>query len=360
MRYNTRRRQLLDCLEWCLDLGVRYVTVYAFSLDNFKRARAEVDGLMALAHAKLGELLSHAPALTRHAARVRVLGALDALPAAVAAAAARVDAATATHTGPQVNICFAYSGREDMATAAAAVAAGVRSGHLAREDVSGALLEACLYTGSAPPVALLLRTSGESRLSDFLLAQSRGALLCFQDVLWPDFSFRHMAAALLRFQRAAPQLHAAQAAFADAAAGAPAAAWLPLDDRIADDDDDVRAPPPPPPPRLRGCGSEELRYGAAEAALVARFGAPVPWDARRGDGCDDALGARAPASPPPQLQGTGCAADRGAASRRRVATFLAAREAARAAWVAQAAETGVPPPWPPPLPRACACAATGT
>jgi ditrans,polycis-polyprenyl diphosphate synthase len=114
------------------------VTVYAFSLDNFKRSASEVASLMSLAEAKLGELLHASPSLQRHAARVRVLGALGALPRAVAVAAARVDAATATHDGPRVNICLAYTGREDMASAAAAVAEGVREGHLQQEDVTEA------------------------------------------------------------------------------------------------------------------------------------------------------------------------------------------------------------------------------
>jgi ditrans,polycis-polyprenyl diphosphate synthase len=108
-----------------------------------QRSEGEVGALMSLAEAKLGELLDNAPALARHRARVRVLGDLGLLPPRVARAAARCAAATATHTGPRVNICLAYTGRDDLAAAAAAVAAGVREGHLRREDVSEARQRDC-------------------------------------------------------------------------------------------------------------------------------------------------------------------------------------------------------------------------
>jgi ditrans,polycis-polyprenyl diphosphate synthase len=390
------------------------VTVYAFSLDNFKRSPSEVASLMSLAEAKLAELLRSAPSLRRHAARVRVLGALGALPRGVAVAAARVDAETASHEGPRVNICLAYTGREDMASAAAAAAEGVREGHLRPEDVTEArthtalcapmhtrmhactqrqlsfrvsrshlprhtppqaLLEACLHTGgpsgrgSCPPVGLLVRTSGEARLSDFLLAQSRHALLAFTDVLWPDFAFRHMAAALLRYQRASRALQAsrhAAGACADAAADAAADADVDADadggagecgpcGACADGAADAA---------LRagdagggGAGGVEARADAVAAALSARYGRPQRWrgagaaSASHARGC--ACGAEAGAAPqePPGAAGggSGGSANDADASRRRIDAFLEAREAARAAWVAAAA-AGEPPPWPPRLP----------
>jgi len=169
----------VDCLEWCLDLGVEVVSVYAFSIENFRRDPAEVATLMALAERKLEELLASAPTLRARRARVRVLGDLALLPPRVAAAAARVAAATsgAEHAcGPRVNICLAYTARAELAAAAQALHGALREGRLAAGDVSEALLEACLLTadeGGCPPVGLLLRTSGERRLSDFLLAQVR-------------------------------------------------------------------------------------------------------------------------------------------------------------------------------------------
>ena len=354
----------MDCLEWCLELGVEVVSVYAFSIENFRRDAAEVDALMTLAERKLDSLLDSVPALRERNARVRVLGDLGLLPPRVAAAAARVAAATAgcegASRGPRVNICLAYPARAELAGAAAAVHAAVREGRLAPGDVSEALLDACMLTadeGGCPPVGLLLRTSGERRLSDFLLAQCGHALLVFQDVLWPDLSFRHLGAALLRYQRAARGLAAGAAAAAVArdarrrrdalAAMRAAAAQEPSSSAARNCDDDSDADEVPLPQQQQ---QQELDVDHVLAPLLARYGPnTVPWradDAQRaairaaGDDDDDA----------PETAAERAALDAAeAASARRCAAFLQAREAAAAAWV-KAAAAGAPPPWPPALP----------
>jgi ditrans,polycis-polyprenyl diphosphate synthase len=345
--------QLVDCLEWCLELGVEVVSVYAFSIENFRRDAAEVESLMSLAERKLDELLDSAPQLRARRARVRVLGDLGLLPARVAAAAARVAAATsgAEHAaGPRINICLAYTARAELAGAAAAVHAALRAGRLAAADVSEALLEACLLTadeGGCPPVGLLLRTSGERRLSDFLLHQAGHALLVFQDVLWPDLSFRHLAVALLRYQRAAVGL--ADDADAerkgrlarrrrDALAAMRAAAAQEPSSSCADANDDDSGEEEPP-------AAQPYAGDDVAQALLARYGPAVAWHGRgRPAIADDDDDDEAPAT----------AAERAAldaaeaASARRCAAFLQAREAAAAAWM-RAAATGKPPPWPPAL-----------
>mmetsp|Transcript_40734 Transcript_40734/g.68206 ORF Transcript_40734/g.68206 Transcript_40734/m.68206 type:complete len:492 (-) Transcript_40734:238-1713(-) len=198
--------RLIDALGWCLDLGIEVVSVYAFSVENFKRSQQEVDALMELAALKLRTMLRESfDMLERHQVSVRVIGDLDRLPRDVQRAAAEVMIATAHHKRAALNICLAYTGRQDMLQAMEAVQEGVASGVLAASDTSLRVFERCLHTAEAPPVALLIRTSGETRLSDFMTWQCAHATLAFLEVLWPDFSFWDLVGALILYQRACYQ-----------------------------------------------------------------------------------------------------------------------------------------------------------
>ena len=296
--------KLVEVLEWCLALGVEALSVYAFSTDNLKRDDEEVAGLFALAERRLLELAA-SETIEEKQVRVRVLGDLfrpeNAIPNSLRSAAARVTASTWHHEGPVLNVCFAYTGREDIAQAVGALGAAARAGDIAANNVTDDALERCLRgaafdsafarggrltnceagkasgregfpidresTGRAstrarstpdrvvrrtvlddvarlarvawdtdddgtdgdepfsasfssesasgraadraygpsaprvPPVDLLIRTSGETRLSDFILwGVSKRAVLCFLEVLWPDFSFTDMCHAVWTYQ----------------------------------------------------------------------------------------------------------------------------------------------------------------
>ncbi|KAL4419506.1 hypothetical protein ABPG77_002292 [Micractinium sp. CCAP 211/92] len=250
-------RRLIDALEWCLELGVRCVSVYAFSIDNYRRSSEEVATLMQLAQEKLAHMLQEHDVLARHGVQVRVIGDLSLAPPAVQAAAAAVMAATAHHDRAVLNLCFSYSASEELLHAldcleatASCVSAGssanlpaARANDAAPEAaaVGGAAgihgspgslqgspappaLERHLYTAECPPVDLLVRTSGETRLSDFLLWQSRHALLAFTPVLWPDFGFLDLVAAVMQFQRHCAHLQRLRTAVAEQQAAAAAAA----------------------------------------------------------------------------------------------------------------------------------------
>lgn len=199
-------QKLLDALQWCLDLGVEAITVYAFSIDNFRRDRQEVDALMALAEEKLLDLLDHQDIIDTNEVQVRVIGDLSLLPAPVQRAANQVMQATRHHQRCRLNICMAYTSRQEMAHAVHAVEQQVAEGSLALQDVKTDTLERLLYTQGCPPVNLLIRTSGEHRLSDFMLWQSRYAQLVFSDTLWPDYSFWDLLQALVQYQRSYPEL----------------------------------------------------------------------------------------------------------------------------------------------------------
>jgi ditrans,polycis-polyprenyl diphosphate synthase len=198
-------------LEHCKDLGVEVVTVYAFSIENFKRDQAEVDYIMDLAMRKFEDAVSETGDLFKHKVRVRVLGDLTLLPRSVREASARITFATAKNTGPICNICLSYTSRQEIAATVRSVVEGVREGVLEADDCDVALLSRAMYTADLPTPELLVRTSGETRLSDFMLWQCASAHLAFTPVLWPSFSWWQLMKILLDYQRHYPALAARRA-----------------------------------------------------------------------------------------------------------------------------------------------------
>ena len=195
-------------LEHCKDLGVEVVTVYAFSIENFKRDQAEVDYIMDLAMRKFEDAVSETGDLFKHRVRVRVLGDLTLLPRSVREASARITFATAKNDGPICNICLSYTSRQEIAATVRSVVDGVRDGLLEVDDCDVSLLSRAMYTADLPTPELLVRTSGETRLSDFMLWQCASAHLAFTPVLWPSFSCWQLMKILLDFQRHYPTLRA--------------------------------------------------------------------------------------------------------------------------------------------------------
>jgi len=193
---------LLEVLKWCNELDVKVATVYAFALDNFKRSRNEVDSLMELATRKFTEMLDSEKTISQYGVRVQVLGALDRLPTKLQHVMARVMQSTRGHTKLTLNIAFAYSARHEVEQAAESIRRGVREGDLKAEDAQSGLLERCLYTSGLPEPDLLIRTSGETRLSDFLVSQCRrGTYLSFVEALWPELSFWNFFGVVFAYQR---------------------------------------------------------------------------------------------------------------------------------------------------------------
>uniref|UniRef100_A0A7S2X7R2 Alkyl transferase n=1 Tax=Lotharella oceanica TaxID=641309 RepID=A0A7S2X7R2_9EUKA len=193
---------LLEVLKWCNELDVKVATVYAFALDNFKRSRKEVESLMELATRKFTEMLDSEKTISQYGVRVQVLGALDRLPTKLQHVMARVMQSTRGHTKLTLNIAFAYSARYEVQQAAVSIRRGVMEGDLKAEDSQSGLLERCLYTSGLPEPDLLIRTSGETRLSDFLVSQCRrGTYLSFVKALWPELSFWNFFGVVFAYQR---------------------------------------------------------------------------------------------------------------------------------------------------------------
>ncbi|XP_043940129.1 dehydrodolichyl diphosphate synthase complex subunit DHDDS [Protopterus annectens] len=192
--------KLAETLRWCLNLGIREVTVYAFSIENFKRSKDEVDGLMELSRQKFAKLLEERENLKKHGVCIRVLGDLSLLPLDVQQLIAQSVLETKHYNQCFLNVCFAYTSRHEISNAVKEMAWGVEQGLLKPSDVSEYLLDSCLYTSKSPNPDLLIRTSGEMRLSDFLLWQTSHSCLVFQSVLWPEYSFWNLCEAVLQFQ----------------------------------------------------------------------------------------------------------------------------------------------------------------
>lgn len=193
--------RLSEVLFWCSELGITEVTVYAFSIENFKRSKYEVDGLMDLALKKLEKMLTEMEKIHEKGVCVRILGNLAYLPVELQKVIAEVVLQTQNNTRCYLNICLSYTSREEMCNAIQELANGVKNGLLLPDDITEEVLSNALYTRKSRDLDLLIRTSGEVRLSDFLLWQSSHSIMEFVTALWPEFSIWHLFAAVLDYQR---------------------------------------------------------------------------------------------------------------------------------------------------------------
>lgn len=201
--------KMIEVIRWCLELGVSYISVYAFSVDNFKRSPEEVSSLMVLAESKYKELAAENGLAEREGVEIRVIGNLSLAPLSVQSAAARMMKETskigAEKRRAVLNICFSYSSQEEVSQAREAISEAVNEGRLLATDFCPRLLHGALRTGNdCPPVDLLIRTSGETRLSDFMAVQCRNAHLCFVNPYWPDFTYLDFVGCVLGYQRDHP------------------------------------------------------------------------------------------------------------------------------------------------------------
>lgn len=189
---------LFDTVEGALALGLDRLTVWAFSTDNWKRPAAEVSFLMGF---NRDLLRRRARELDDRDVRVRFIGRREArVPKALRDLIAWTEDLTADNTRMTLQVAFNYGGRAELADAARAVAADVAAGRLAPDAIDEDAVAARLYEPHAPNVDLLMRTSGEQRLSNFLLWEAAYAELVFTDVLWPDFDRHELARCVAAYQ----------------------------------------------------------------------------------------------------------------------------------------------------------------
>jgi len=190
-----------ELLDWCDKLNVKFVTLYTFSTENFKRRPEEVEEIMRIAEEKFRKLLTN-ERIHRNKVHVKVIGRTALLPESLQQLIDDVERATAEYDGQYLNFAFAYGGRAEILDAAKTIAEKVRDGELKVDDVDETTFEKYLYTAHMPNQEpdLIIRTSGEERLSGFLLWQSAYSELAFLDVYWPDFRFIDLLRAIRTFQ----------------------------------------------------------------------------------------------------------------------------------------------------------------
>jgi undecaprenyl diphosphate synthase len=186
-----------EAIPSAIECGVRYLTLYSFSTENWTRPRDEVRSLMRLF---VEVLRSKMPDLMEWGVRVRVIGRLDEMPARTAAAFRDAMATTEANTDLNLVIALNYGGRGELTDAVRSIARDAASGLLDPETVDEALVASRLYTVGIPDPDLLVRTSGEMRISNFLLWQIAYSEIYLTETLWPDFGRDDLLEAVVDFQ----------------------------------------------------------------------------------------------------------------------------------------------------------------
>ena len=189
-------------LRWCLNLGVKTITFYAFSTENFNRSPEEVKEIMGLFEEKLHKILEDDD-IRKHKVRVKAIGRLNLLPDNLQELVEKVEEATKDYNDHFLNIAMAYGGRAEIVDAAKEIAQHIVEGSLSPNEINEEVFEKYLYTSYLPnqDPDLIIRTSGEERLSGFLLYQSAYSELCFLDVYWPEFRLIDLLRAIRMYQR---------------------------------------------------------------------------------------------------------------------------------------------------------------
>ena len=189
-------------LDWCLKLDIKSITLYAFSTENFLRSKTEVDQILRIVREEFQNILTN-ERVHKNKVHVKVIGRLSMLPKDLQQLIADVENATRNYDEHFLNLALAYGGRAEIVDAAKKIAERVHEGELGPAEIDEQLFEKYLYTShmSKQDPDLIIRTSGEERLSGFLLWQSAYSELCFLDVYWPSFRFIDLLRAIRTFQR---------------------------------------------------------------------------------------------------------------------------------------------------------------
>ncbi len=185
------------CLRACQELGVTHLTLYAFSSENWRRPEEEVRGLMGLMKTFLDR---EEKVLHENRIRLRIIGRLDRIEPRLRDHLAQVVEKTRDYDRAHLTVALSYGGRAEIADAARRLAERVRAGEIAPEDIDEEAVAAHLYAPDVPDPDLMIRTSGERRISNFLLWQLSYAELYFTEVLWPDFREAHFREAVADYQ----------------------------------------------------------------------------------------------------------------------------------------------------------------
>jgi undecaprenyl diphosphate synthase len=191
-------RSVREVIEGAVEAGIPILTLFAFSQENWQRPAREVSALMKLLQQYVKRERDE---LREQGVRVRVYGDLERMEPGPRAAIAEIEAATRDGGRLRLNLMISYSGRMEIVRAARDLAAEVAAGRLSAADIDEAVFAARLYTTTLPDPDLLIRTSGEQRISNFMLWQLAYTELLITPTLWPDFTRQHLFEAVLEYQK---------------------------------------------------------------------------------------------------------------------------------------------------------------
>ena len=187
-----------EIVNACGEIGIQYLTLYAFSTENWNRPKAEVDALMELL---VNTIRKEAEELRKNNVKLHTIGDFMSLPQICQTELNEAKEITAMNTGLNLILALSYSSRQELVNASRTLAARVCKGELKAEDIDETLFSDCLYTAQFPDPELMIRTSGEHRISNYLLYQLAYAELYFTNVHWPDFRKPNLIEALVNYQQ---------------------------------------------------------------------------------------------------------------------------------------------------------------
>lgn len=186
-----------NTVESCVKIGVEYLTLYTFSTENWNRPKIEVDTLMKLLVTSLKKELK---TFNKNNIRLNTIGDIESLPRRAHRELVDVMNKTKENTGMTLTLALSYGAREELINAIQSISTKVKNNIISPESIDETIINNHLYTRNLPDVDLLIRTSGEHRISNFLLWQIAYAELYFIDVFWPDFNEGHLVGAIINYQ----------------------------------------------------------------------------------------------------------------------------------------------------------------
>jgi undecaprenyl diphosphate synthase len=184
-------------VESCVEIGLEYLTLYTFSTENWNRPKLEVETLMRLLVSSLKKELK---TFNKNNVRLNTIGDIKSLPTKAYDELVEVMEKTKGNTGMTLTLALSYGAREELKNAMQQIAIKVKNNIISPESIDETIINNHLYTQNLPDVDLLIRTSGEHRISNFLLWQIAYAELYFIDVFWPDFKEHHLVEAIINYQ----------------------------------------------------------------------------------------------------------------------------------------------------------------
>lgn len=198
--HNSGVSSVRDTIESCIDLGVNNLTLYVFSMENWKRPESEVKALMHLLFSSIDDELEN---LNKNNIKLNVIGKKDLLPNRTKERLEVAVEDTSKNTGLNLNLAISYGSKQEIIEAVKTISDKVKKNIISLENIDENIINDHLYTRNLDNVDLLIRTGGEIRVSNFLLWQISYAELVFLDLLWPDFKKRHFYEAIVEYQKRA-------------------------------------------------------------------------------------------------------------------------------------------------------------